>query len=302
MKRKLLNNIQSSESVTKRRNTTRMILHDIHANVRDKTIKFIDETHTYKVDWENDGSFVSDNIMSVTTFCKTFFPKFNPDEVIKKMMNSKKWHKSKYFGWSTQQIKQHWEEIREIAARNGTAHHLFCEKFYNGLVEDISKVEYNPAIRQFMDFVDDHKQLIPYRTEWVLRSNKEHKICGTPDIIFVNKLTNDKVLYLDIYDWKNSKKISKFGFENGIYPLNNVPNSNYFHYSIQLNIYKYILEKFYSPILYKGKYLDVKVINMFIVVMHEQRKAYSKMLLPCFQEEVEKMFDGRRIQLEKLCK
>jgi hypothetical protein len=46
---------------------------------RDSRITFDESTHTYYID----GS--SENVISVTTLIHSYFPKFNADDVIKKM-------------------------------------------------------------------------------------------------------------------------------------------------------------------------------------------------------------------------
>lgn len=304
MKRKITQQDDIKVKKIRLKTVTPVLLCKKNPHSRDRSIQFIEESHTYKVDWNNDGNFISHDIISVTSFCKSFFPKFNADTVISNMMKSKKWSKSKYFGMNREEIKETWEKQRCLASTAGTSHHLFCENFYNGVIDaDMEKKinENRLEIQQFLDFTEDHKNLVPFRTEWILRTDEEHKICGTPDIVFINKETNSKtkdVLYLDIYDWKNSKKITKFGFEKGNNPLHGLPNSNYFHYGIQLNIYKYILEKFYSDVFYEGNtYSHIQVRNMFIIVMHKERQVYGKMLLPNYQEEVEKMFQIRKEQL-----
>ena len=50
-----------------------------------------------------------------------------------------------------------------------------------------------------------------------------------------------------IYDWKRCKKIEKSNkFEFGLENLDHLPNSNFWHYTLQLNIYKYILGQKYD--------------------------------------------------------
>lgn len=299
MKRKLE---QGTMDIRKPKLHKHTILEKLNSHPYDTTLIFNPLNHTYSVKWSPDDEYSSENILSVTSFGKSFFPAFDSDKVIQKMMKSKNWKKSKYFGMSVQEIKKKWETQRDICARNGTAHHLFCENYYNGLIDLKRHKNESPEIDQFINFVSDHKSMVPLRTEWLLRTSSKYKICGTPDIIFVNDETykSGKVLHLDIYDWKNSKKITKFGFEKGYTPLEKLPNSNYFHYSIQLNIYKYILETFYAPIKFGNKlYSDIHVNNMFIIVMHENRSNYMKMQLPNFQEEVRSMFEIREKNLNK---
>ena len=49
-----------------------------------------------------------------------------------------------------------------------------------------------------------------------------------------------------LFDWKRSKQIKKENrYRKGKHPLNHLDDANYWHYALQLNIYKYILEKNY---------------------------------------------------------
>ena len=48
-----------------------------------------------------------------------------------------------------------------------------------------------------------------------------------------------------VCDWKRSKEIKENNlYEEGNYPLSHIPNANYWHYTLQLNIYKRIIEKY----------------------------------------------------------
>ena len=63
-------------------------------------------------------------------------------------------------------------------------------------------------------------------------------LCGQPDL-----LMRDGGGSIVIVDWKRSKQIE---FENGWrclqYPLEHLPDCNGFLYSLQLNVYRYMLE------------------------------------------------------------
>ena len=68
---------------------------------------------------------------------------------------------------------------------------------------------------------------------------------------------------LVIYDWKRCKKIEKRNTYKkfSINPersLARIPDTNFWHYSLQLNIYKALLEKNYNK----------KVSGMFLVCLH----------------------------------
>jgi len=80
----------------------------------------------------------------------------------------------------------------------------------------------------------------------------------------------------------------------GTGPCASVPNANFFHYSLQLNVYKYILENFYQGIDYEGKvYEEVDVASMYIVVFHPRLKRHAKFKCPNMQKIVREMFVER---------
>jgi hypothetical protein len=275
---------------------------------RDKSIRFEDKyqglEHVYLVDWEGKNEFDTKRYKSASGFYKQYFPEFDSDGIISKMMASAKWSKSKYYGMSVQEIKDQWNKTGQDASAQGNAHHLKCEQYYNGI--DL-KEPYGKPIEQFLQFVNDHKHLKPFRTEWLLRSDIEHRICGTPDMLFVSNrqvVQKDapKTLYLTLFDWKNSKAIKKYNmWEKGYAPFDDLPNCNYFHYAIQLNVYKYMIEQFYGRMEVDGVIYDkIEIDQMFLIVMHDNREKYLKLLLPNYQDRIKIIFDERADSLKSL--
>ncbi len=60
---------------------------------RDERIYFIEETHTYFVDGSSEGN------LSTTKFLHAFFPHFDAEATIKKMMAGRNWTKSDKTNW-----------------------------------------------------------------------------------------------------------------------------------------------------------------------------------------------------------
>ena len=232
-----------------------MILSKKNAHPFDARIKFQKEGHKY---WIDDNS---ENIISSTTFIKQFFKEFDSSSAIKNILNSLDHQENpeyKYYKMSEEDIKNAWESNGKISRDLGTSLHEDIENFYNKI-----KVKNDtPEYEYFLNFVTDHKDMQIYRTEWFIFS-EIHRITGSIDAVFQN---NDGSLC--IYDWKRSKDISfkSFNNEKGKPPLDNVINSNYYHYSLQLNLYKTILETFY------GK----KIRDMFLIVLHPSEINYKK--------------------------
>ena len=91
-----------------------------------------------------------------------------------------------------------------------------------------------------MRFYKQHKELEPYRTEWMVY-DKDLKLAGSIDMVFKNKDGT-----LSIYDWKRTKGLSKTNrWQSAKKPVEHLPDTNFWHYALQLNVYKRILEEKY---------------------------------------------------------
>lgn len=244
---------------------------------RDELIQFDEPTHVYTVNGSSKG------IISCTKFLHEFFPHFDPDAVIAKMMASPKWPSNKYFGKTAQEIKDGWNANGAAASGAGTAMHLAIEQFLHGHPELIEPSMFStPEWGFFKNFWDDVSgDLVPYRSEWEVWS-EEHKLAGSIDMIFYRKSDDSYV----IYDWKRSKEIKKddpFGRQTGFGPVSHLPDANYWHYTLQLNVYRWFLETFYG----------LRISDMYIVILHPDNDNYKRFRLNRLDEEVAGMVAAR---------
>ena len=247
---------------------------------RDDHISFHEPTHTYYID----GS--SEKVISCTGFIHSFFPHFDADATIKKMMSSKNWLSNKWYGMSAEEIKKTWNDSGKEASTRGTAMHLAIEQFLHGSPELIDPSNYGTIEwNYFMNFWRDvEHDLVPYRSEWEVWM-KEYLLCGSIDMVFYSKKKKGYV----IYDWKRSKEIKTTNnFGNGFGPVSHLPDCNYWHYTLQLNIYKYFLEKFYG----------LTIVDLCLVIIHPDQKNYKLIRLNVLEEEVEGMLDCRKQALD----
>ena len=256
-------------------NTQIMFLEKQNPHQRDNMIRFEEGPHLYYINGVN-------NNISVTTFIHQFFPEFNADQVIKKMRNSSRWANSPYFGMTDQEIKDKWEKNRIEASTAGTKMHYDIELFYNQEHVENQSVEFS----YFMDF--HHKQVLggglkPFRTEWVV-FDEDHQLAGSIDMIFQ---VGDDPNRLVIYDWKRCKQIVKTGFGSGKPPMDHLPDSNFWHYSLQLNMYRYILQKNY------GKTVE----GLFLVCLHPNQKNYQQLKVPFLDDEISELLAYRKQNL-----
>ena len=242
---------------------------------RDSHIIFDEGPHIYTVDGDSD-------YLSVTTWNHMHFEPFDADKVIANMRNRKKWKQSKYYGMTPEEIKSGWEKNRDEAANAGTKMHYDIECFYNNIEVSNNSTEY----QHFQNFHNDNKNLVPYRTEWMIW-DKSLKFAGSIDMVFENE---DGTLM--IYDWKRCKQIIKapqFNKYSVTKCIDHIPDTNFWHYSLQLNTYKAILEKNY------GKTIS----HLKLVCLHPNKDKYQVISVPDLQEEVKNLFHLRKEHMDK---
>ena len=248
-------------------------------NKKDKNANLDEATHIYNINGETDYT-------SMTTFVHSLFEKFDDDKIITNMINSSKWGQNKYYGMSREEIKELWRKNNSQSTNAGTKMHYDIECFYNMINNNNNSVEF----KYFMNFHNDIVQgkLEPYRTEWIVHA-KDIKIAGSIDMIYKKGVNKEGKEILDIYDWKRCKEIVKAsGFNKWSVNqyLEHIPDTNYWHYSLQLNGYKYILENYYGKI----------VEDLYLVCLHpdNKNKNYILIKVPDLQEEIKILFAERK--------
>jgi len=253
-----------------------MTLAKVHRHPRDNLIHFDEPTHVYTVKGSSKG------ICSITQFLHHFFPVFDADDIIKKMMRSKKWPSSPWYGMSPAAIKAAWNANAKEASEAGTLMHLGVEMVMNG-AEAAVPYETKQTIewKYFWNYWDkDVKIWEPWRTEWEVW-DEELKLAGSIDMIYRNRKDGT----FAIYDWKRSKEIKMDNsFASGFGPVSHLPDTNYWHYTLQLNMYRWILEKHYG----------VVISEMALIVLHPNNKNYKRYVLNRLDDEIEAMVESRR--------
>ena len=246
-----------------------MKLQELNIHERDKRLFFDEEPHIYYLDNKKID-------ISCTTFVHSHFPHFNQNSIsknlVKKNFNNPD---SKYYQKTQDDILNEWEANRVDASNKGTHLHKSIELFYNDEVYQNENIEF----QYFLKFHEDYSHLVPYRTEWEV-FHEELDLAGSIDMVFYNTKT-DK---LEIFDWKRSKEIKKGSYDNGFSPLDHLPNSNFWHYSLQLNLYKYILEKKY----------DKTIGDLNLVILHPNHYTYRVINVPLLTNEIDSIVCQRQ--------
>ena len=250
----------------------------LNAHPRDARIQFEESTHIYTVD--GDSSY-----MSVTTWNHHHFPKFDAKKIISQIVNSRK-HKTdpeyKYYMMTAEQIEDMWNANRDGASSSGTNMHYDIECYYNQVPVSNDSIEYT----YFRRFLEENPHLLAYRTEWMIY-HEELKIAGSVDMVYRNP---DGTLL--IYDWKRCKEIVKtnaYGSSATTECVRHLPDTNFWHYALQLNTYKTIIEDKYGA----------KVVGLCLVCLHPDNAngTYQIIEVPVLEKEIMDLFEYRRSML-----
>ena len=268
-------------------------LTELHRHPRDAHIAFDEPTHKYYVNGSCQGN------ISCTGFIHEFFGHFDGKKILTKMRKGPNWATSKYYGKTDEEIMAEWSANGKEASAAGTAMHLAIEQYMHGAYSEIDPVvQTTPEWKYFQKFWDEcGHDLEPYRSEWEVftdalepfQGERKIKLCGSIDMVYRRKSDGKFV----IYDWKRSKEIkSENPFGSGLAPLEHLPDTNYWHYTMQLNVYKWILEQYYG----------LEVADLYLVILHPDAPSYRRMRLNIMTDEVEDMIECRRRAVAAGCK
>jgi len=282
---------------------------------RDAHILFDEPTHKYTITVDPDSKYTS-----VTTWIHEHFPKFDANKIINTMLASRNYKEGhKYWNMTREEILALWDTNRDGKAQQGTHLHYFIECFMNNdrikkekgythkdLYEDYvlntndnnanasnylkpkESLELCKEWGYFIKYIQDIPGLKPYRTEWRVY-DEDLKISGSIDMIYENEDGS-----LTIYDWKRCANITKTNSWNKYattYCISHLPDTNFWHYAIQLNMYKYILETKY------GKRVD----GLYLVKLHpdDSFNSYEILEVPFLEEEMKELVDIRIKEIKK---
>lgn len=227
-------------------------------------IKYHDEPHLY---------FIGDKqLVSGTTFVGMFKEKFDSKGMAEKSAKKR--------GIPVEEVLEEWEFKGGISRTKGTLLHAFAENYwlnkifpldlesYEGKYPTISE-RYEECKKLFLDFYNDSKDtLIPVALELVV-GDEELGISGMVDGLFWSLKMNGLV----IIDYKTNKEITSFSkYKKRMKaPINFLHECELVAYSIQLNLYKYLIEK----------NTKLKILGCYLVHIHEEQERYS--LIQCHE-------------------
>lgn len=209
----------------------------LNAHDRDARLHFDAESHTYTADG------IEGRLRSVTELVEDCFEKFDAEYWSER--------KAPSLGITPEELRRQWREKGERAAALGTELHARIEQYYLGCDCGVD----DPAYRLFKMFASV-VTLTPYRTEWRIY-DEDCRVAGTLDFLAWNP---DDSTY-EILDWKRSDKLidggravteSRYG-KRGLHPVAHIADCTYWHYALQVSIYRYILETRYGINVCRGR-------------------------------------------------
>lgn len=256
----------------------------LNAHERDPYIEFDPIPHVYTV--RGEGGYTS-----VTTWNHAHFSHFDPDDTVAKIMKSSNMTRPsyKYYGMTAEEIKASWSKNGEEASSAGTKMHYDIECYWNLVPNQNDSVEYAYFQKFVADFEAENPGVKPYRTEWMVYY-EELKLSGSIDMVFENPDGT-----LQIYDWKRCKEIpyDSFGGKTAKTEcIRHLPDAKFWHYALQLNTYKTILERKY------GK----KITKLCLVCLHPDNpyKTYDRIPVPFLEKEMADLFELRKREVDAL--
>lgn len=257
---------------------------------QDEQLSFNEERHEY--------THISGvNLVPVSRIYRRFFKPFDSQLWAERAVNRARYNGD--MSMTVERVLDEWECKGQLASFSGTHLHKQIELFFNGMTEEMTnfshfsyngsqvKLERDIDITVEMDYFSQffrdeilaRNSLHPFRTEWKI-FDLALRMAGTIDLL----CRRDDGSF-EIFDWKRSKALidcrgneitkPRFG-KFGINGLEHIPDSAYYHYALQQNIYRYIIEKNYG----------LHVAAMHLVVLYPANKTYHVIHLPKCDKEL----------------
>ena len=167
--------------------------------------------------------------------------------------------------------------VRETAKRLGSKFPNSYAQYEKGKIR-ISLEQYEKLLTAANP---DYK---PFRTEWLVfdgiinEDNKRYgKVSGSIDMTYENSLGQ-----IVIVDWKRVGKLNDcYNNKHGKGIFLHIQDTKFNHYSLQLNCYRHIIEKWY------GK----EVIGMYLAVFHPDNDGYIMRKVERMDKEIDNLWN-----------
>ena len=296
-----------------------MIMNDFEITKQNGNIAFEEKAHRY---W--DVTDPSKKFTSVTTMIEKFGQPFDKEfwsayKALEKLLSADAWKiekpsllKSKKFDKSLlelhdisendfnreqQAILDSWDEENRKSCERGTKIHAdFENSFYKKKKNiDISKFQIGGKFECRKDYTDLDLENAVYPEYLIHRVSPDGKLCIAGQIDLLVKKGNNII----VGDYKTNKEIKMKSFFDSKtkssvkmkFPLNNLDDTNYWHYCLQLSTYAWMLQKLNPDF----------VIEDLVMIHIDHKDKMTIYHLPYLKNEVEKMlaFYKKQVQLDE---
>lgn len=183
-------------------------------------------------------------------------------------------------------LLREWQYKALVGQTRGTIIHNYLEHAWQGKMfpslewsniierQDIDSFAESILIlrNQADSFLEDHSHLVPIKLEQIV-GDPNLRVAGQIDAILYNPETNEYYLY----DYKTDKKIEYDSpFDNMLNPLDKVSACNFNKYSLQIGIYKYLLEL----------HTDIKISDCRIIWFNQYNSNYQSIKLKNMDQQI----------------
>ncbi len=232
-----------------------------------QTVLFNPKYHSYRM------KDTDQKLTGVTTFIKRFFPKFDTEKIALDVSRKR--------GVCPNELKKEWKTKGQQASLDGDNVHEYSEYIFgNGKkvepINERTKLLFVQLDNVSIELIN--RGYIPFATEKIIFSSSLG-LSGTIDLIMTKQPDG---IFL-IIDFKTSEEMLIYNpFQNAFKPINHLEDSNLTHYSLQLNLYQYILES--------EKYFDFEPdITFKKIIIHLTENSFVPYVCKDMKDEITAM-------------
>lgn len=177
-------------------------------------------------------------LMPVTSVVKRLTPEFDSDSVLaSKMVET---------GRSKSDIQAEWDAKRDYGLDRGTRVHSYIENVLDGIDQRVL-MTINDPLHEMNQFdmawtkLQSNLSAVLYKKEWTL-GDAELGIAGRTDAVLDIMVEGQNQRCL--FDWKTGKFMTrKYARETMLPPFDDLPHCEEVKYSIQLSLYRLLIER-----------------------------------------------------------
>jgi hypothetical protein len=248
------------------------------------------------IEKHGDNYYIIDGraIKSITSVLYDYFPSFDAQALADKIISSKSFdHDIKFLKYRecvssnrritrnnvSMKLRQNWK----TRSSEGVLLHSLIEDFYNQPCKIRAKlglVEFEHHFINFHKFTKEMKWE-PLHSEWLIYS-KYYDLAGSIDMVY--RSPDNKLV---IVDWKRCYQLYNSSDTYCKSSIEHVPNSNMYKYSVQLWLYKELIESAY----------DMIVGKLLLVLLHPARLDFEIRECVDMHKEVDNILAIRRVSI-----